>query len=68
MSQVDQCVELGFKGVAIDNGWCVPALYDDESLLPVYERVAEHGLPNSPEADEYIRAANYYLRSPVAVR
>ncbi|MCE2529493.1 MAG: hypothetical protein J4G11_06450 [Acidimicrobiia bacterium] len=61
MSQVDQCVELGFKGVAKDNGWCVPALYDDESLFPVCERVAEHGLPNSPGAEEYIRAANYYL-------
>lgn len=44
VGQVDQCVDLGFKGVAMGNGWCVPALYDDESLFPVYERVAEHGL------------------------
>ena len=53
--QVDECAELGFKGVAMDNPWCSPALYDDdESLFPVYERVAEHGLILSLTSSIYL--------------
>ena len=55
MRQVDECAELGFKGVAMDNPWCSPALYDDdESLFPVYERVAEHGLILSLTSSIYL--------------
>ena len=45
LDEVDRCVELGFKGIALDNGWCDPPLYDDdERLFPLYERIHEHGL------------------------
>jgi predicted TIM-barrel fold metal-dependent hydrolase len=129
MAEVEKCIAWGFKGVAFDNGWCDPPLYDDdERLMPLYARCAEAGLivsftssifvgpdltycdpvhiqrvarrfptlrivvphgawpytvqicavafqcsnvhlipdfyghvPNTPGADEYVKAANYYL-------
>lgn len=129
MAEIEKCIAWGFKGVAFDNGWCDPPLYDDdEKLMPLYARCAEAGLivsftssifvgpdltycdpvhiqrvarrfpklnivvphaawpytvqicavafqcsnvhlvpdfyghiPNTPGADEYVKAANYYL-------
>ena len=128
-AEIEKCIGWGFKGVAFDNGWCDPPLYDDDAaLMPLYERCAEAGLivsftssifvgpdltycdpvhiqrvarrfpnlrivvahaawpyttqicgvalqcanvylvpdfygyiPNTPGADDYVRAANYYL-------
>lgn len=129
MAEVEKCIAWGMKGVAFDNGWCSPPLYDDdERLMPIYARCAEAKLivsftssvfvgpdltycdpvhiqrvarrfpdlrivvahaawpytvqicavafqcsnvylipdfyghvPNTPGADEYVKAANYYL-------
>ncbi len=43
--QVERVVkELGFKGISIDPGWCVPCMYaDDERIAPVYETCAQLG-------------------------
>ena len=39
LREIERCRELGFKGIALDNGWCDPPLYDDdERLLPIYEK------------------------------
>jgi uncharacterized protein len=118
LAEVDRIVDWGFKGVAMDNGWADPPLYDDDQkLFPIYEkcdklgpdltysmpvhiqRVAmafpnlkiavPHGswpwtteicavafqcrnvhlvpdfyfhIPNTPGAEQYLRAANYYLQ------
>lgn len=129
LAEIDRCIGWGFNGISLDNGWCDPPLYDDDTRLdPVYARCAEAGLivsitssifvgpdltysdpvhiqrvakrfpklrivvahaawphtttmcaiamqcsniylvpdfyghiPNMPGADEYVRAANYYL-------
>lgn len=38
-------VDFGFKGVAMDNGWSDPPLYDDdERLFPIYEQCEKAGL------------------------
>jgi uncharacterized protein len=45
LDEVDRCEAMGFKGIALDNGWCSPPLYDDaEQLFPLYERIHERGL------------------------
>ena len=45
LREIVRCHELGFKGVALDNGWCDPPLYDDdEKLFPIYEKCVEYGL------------------------
>jgi len=45
MKDIERCIAHGFKGVAFDNGWCDPPLYDDDaSLMPLYERCMEAGL------------------------
>jgi predicted TIM-barrel fold metal-dependent hydrolase len=36
--------EMGFKGIALDPGWCDPPLYvDDERIYPIYAKCAELG-------------------------
>ena len=43
--EIEKCIAYGFKGVAFDNGWCDPPLYDDAaSLMPLYGRCLEAGL------------------------
>ena len=45
LAEIDRCRGLGFKGIALDNGWCDPPLYDDdESLFPLYEKCMADGL------------------------
>ena len=44
LEDIDRCVDLGFKGAALDNGWSEPPLYDDdERLFPIYEKCTERG-------------------------
>ena len=43
VAEVDRCVDLGFRGVAFDNGY-FPLYDDDPSLFPIYQRCAERGL------------------------
>ncbi|QXW01326.1 amidohydrolase family protein [Rhodococcus globerulus] len=43
IAEVDRCVDLGFKGIAFDNGY-FPLYDDDESIFPIYERCQEKGL------------------------
>lgn len=36
---------LGFKGISLDPGWCVPALHaDDDRIMPIYEACERLGL------------------------
>jgi predicted TIM-barrel fold metal-dependent hydrolase len=36
--------EMGFKGIAVDPGWCVPPMYvDDNRIYPVYRKCADLG-------------------------
>ncbi len=45
LREIDRCREMGFKGVALDNGWCDPPLYDDdEKLFSIYQKCMEDGL------------------------
>jgi hypothetical protein len=45
LAEVDRIIDYGFKGVAMDNGWSDPPLYDDdEKLFPIYEKIASAGL------------------------
>lgn len=45
LAEIDRIVDYGFKGVAMDNGWSAPPLYDDdERLFPIYEKCHELGL------------------------
>ena len=45
LQEIDRCRAMGFKGVALDNGWCDPPLYDDdETLFPIYEKCMSDGL------------------------
>jgi uncharacterized protein len=45
LEEVDRVVDYGFKGVAMDNGWSDPPLYDDDQrLFPIYEKCEKAGL------------------------
>lgn len=45
VAEIDRIVDLGLRGVAMDNGYCNPPLYnDDERLFPIYARCEELGL------------------------
>jgi uncharacterized protein len=45
MQEIDRIVDFGFKGIAMDNGWSDPPLYDDDQkLFPIYERCERDGL------------------------
>jgi predicted TIM-barrel fold metal-dependent hydrolase len=45
MEEIKKIVDYGFKGIAMDNGWSAPPLYDDdERLFPIYEKCTELGL------------------------
>ena len=45
LREIERCRALGFKGIALDNGWCDPPLYDDdEALVPIYEKCEKDGL------------------------
>ena len=44
-AQVEQAGNMGFKGISMDPGWCVPALYaDDNRVLRVCEACERLGL------------------------
>lgn len=43
---LDECEKLGFTGIAVEPGLNEPPLVaDDQSLYPIYERIASMGLP-----------------------
>jgi predicted TIM-barrel fold metal-dependent hydrolase len=45
LAELDRIGDLGLVGVAMDNGYCDPPLYDDdERLMPIYEKCAALGL------------------------
>ena len=45
LEEIDRIVDFGFKGVAMDNGWSDPPLYDDDTaLFPIYEKCERLGL------------------------
>jgi hypothetical protein len=45
LREVDRCKAFGFKGIALDNGWCDPPLTDDDKrLFPIYEKCEADGL------------------------
>ena len=45
LREIERCRQLGFKGIALDNGWGDPPLYDDDpTLFPIYEKCQEDGL------------------------
>lgn len=55
LEDIDRCVDLGFKGAALDNGWSDPPLYDDdERLYPIYEKCTERGLIVSLTSSIYV--------------
>ena len=55
LEDIDRCVDLGFKGAALDNGWSEPPLYDDdERLYPIYEKCTERGLIVSLTSSIYV--------------
>ncbi|MDR3706726.1 MAG: amidohydrolase family protein [Capsulimonadaceae bacterium] len=42
LDELDKIAGLGLKGVAFDNPWSNPALYDDDkSLFPIYEKSSQ---------------------------
>ena len=55
LQEIDKCVDLGFKGVCLDNGWSDPPLYDDdETLFPIYEKCQQLGLIVSLTSSIYV--------------
>jgi len=55
LAEIDRIIGWGFKGISLDNGWCDPPLYDDDSaLFPIYERCAEAGLIVSITSSIYV--------------
>lgn len=45
LAEIERCRQMGFKGVALDNGWGDPPLHDDDaSLFPIYEKCQDDGL------------------------
>jgi predicted TIM-barrel fold metal-dependent hydrolase len=45
LAEIDRIKELGLRGVAFDNPWSDPPLFDDDvSLFPLYQRSQELGL------------------------
>jgi len=45
INEIERCRQMGFRGIALDNGWGDPPLYDDDPLLfPIYEKCEEDGL------------------------
>lgn len=55
LAEIERIKGWGFRGVALDNGWCDPPLYDDDPKLdPVYARCAELGLIVSITSSIYV--------------
>ena len=55
LREIDRIVDWGFRGVAMDNGWSDPPLYDDdEKLFPIYEKCDKRGLILSLTASIFI--------------
>jgi predicted TIM-barrel fold metal-dependent hydrolase len=55
LEEINRIAAWGFKGVAFDNGWCDPPLYeDDASLTPLYERCVQRGLIASLTSSIYV--------------
>jgi predicted TIM-barrel fold metal-dependent hydrolase len=53
--EIERCQSLGLRGVAFDNPWSDPALYDDDaSLFPLYERCADLNLLVSLTSSLYL--------------
>lgn len=68
LSELDRIVDLGLVGVALDNGYCDPPLYDDdEKLMPIYERCQELGLIVSITSSIFVGPDLTYS-SPVAIQ
>ncbi len=45
LREIEKCVDFGFKGICLDNGWNDPPMYDDdERLYPLYEKAEVAGL------------------------
>jgi predicted TIM-barrel fold metal-dependent hydrolase len=45
LREIERCRGLGLKGIALDNGWSDPPLYDDdERIFPLYELCQREGL------------------------
>lgn len=45
LAEIERCRKLGFRGIALDNGWGDPPLNDDDpSLFPIYEKCQDDGL------------------------
>ncbi len=45
VSEVKHCADLGLRGIAFDNPWSNPPLYnDDKTLMPIYEACAKNNL------------------------
>ena len=66
--ELDRIVDLGLVGVAIDNGYCDPPLYDDdEKLLPIYEKCQQLGLILSITSSIFLGPDLTYS-SPVAIQ
>jgi uncharacterized protein len=55
LTEVDRIAEWGLKGVAMDNGWADPPLYDDdERLFAIYDKCDKLGLILSLTASIFI--------------
>lgn len=55
LHEIDRIVSFGFKGVALDNGWSDPPMYDDDDrLAPIYEKCSELGLIVSLTSSIYV--------------
>lgn len=53
--ELDRIKALGLRGVAIDNGYCDPPIYDDDARMdPIYARCEELGLILSITSSLYL--------------
>ncbi|MCC6305070.1 MAG: amidohydrolase family protein [Rhodobacteraceae bacterium] len=68
LAELDRIVDLGLVGVAVDNGYCDPPLYDDDpTLLPIYEKCQDLGLILSITSSIFLGPDLSYS-SPVAIQ
>jgi predicted TIM-barrel fold metal-dependent hydrolase len=55
LEELDRIAKLGLVGVALDNGYCAPPLYDDDERLdPIYEKAGRLGLIVSITSSIYV--------------
>jgi predicted TIM-barrel fold metal-dependent hydrolase len=68
LAEVDRCLEMGFKGVALDNPWAeIPLRDDDPRLFPIYEKCERLGLLVAITSSIYLGADLSYCM-PVHVQ